>query len=537
MLGIDLAMGRASVKPSMAEDCAMRDSNRRGFLATSAAAAAVPLLPDLGFLAPVSRAVASDTRIDPGQVRHSPSIGLLIKLIQTTPRDKCVPVFIEQLHAGLSYQDLLSALLLAAIEQGDPHQVAGVYSAHRVSSEARIEERLLPLFWALDRIVSDFQGGGAQTQVRLTGELPRADQASAIFREAMAKLDPSHAERAIVVLARTQGQRRAMSLLWEYGARRVCGSLGHHPIMVANTWRTLEALGWQHAEQVLRYLARTLPRHEADMTYEPNRERASKTLPRLPADWATNEPSRGATLEVFHLLRQGKTDAVCDLICTQLSSGRVKAGAVWDAVHLVAADLLFRYKTGGIAIGSYLIHAVTSTNALRCGFDCSDDDRVRLLMLLQSVGGLGNQFVLPNEKVGQLRGMNLLDLKADATKAFAAIADVFAMLPNKTKDPAPEKAETNRKVSDEACKTSFALLQTPANLVAFTQAARSLLCVKATRDPHDLKYPVAAFEDTNLANAEWRPYLLASSVHALHGTASADSTALVQAREGADVIE
>ena len=72
----------------------------------------------------------------------------------------------------------------------------------------------------------------------------------------MTKLDPSHAECAIVVLARTQGQRRAMSLLWEYGARRVCGSLGHHPIMVANTWRTLEALGWQHAEQVLRYLAR-----------------------------------------------------------------------------------------------------------------------------------------------------------------------------------------------------------------------------------------------------------------------------------------
>ena len=46
-----------------------------------------------------------------------------------------------------------------------------------------------------------------------------------------------------------------MSLFWEYGARRVTGSLGHHPIMVANTWRTLEALGWQYAEEVLRYLA------------------------------------------------------------------------------------------------------------------------------------------------------------------------------------------------------------------------------------------------------------------------------------------
>ena len=160
----------------------MRDSNRRGFLATSAAAAAVPLLPDLGFLAPVSRAAATDTRIDPNQVRHSPSIALLIKLIRTTPRDKCVPVFIEQLQAGLSYQEFLSALLLATIEHGDPHQVLGVYSAHRVSSEARIDERLIPLFWALDRIVSGFQDGGAQPHGGLTGELPRADQASAIFR-------------------------------------------------------------------------------------------------------------------------------------------------------------------------------------------------------------------------------------------------------------------------------------------------------------------------------------------------------------------
>ena len=133
--GFDLAIGWPSVKPSMTGARAVRDPNRRGFLATSAAATAVPLLPDLDFLAPVSRAAATDTRIDPEQVRKSPSIGLLIKLIQTTPRDKCVPVFIEQLQAGLSYQDLLSALLLATIEHGDPHQVLGVY--RRTASAAK----------------------------------------------------------------------------------------------------------------------------------------------------------------------------------------------------------------------------------------------------------------------------------------------------------------------------------------------------------------------------------------------------------------
>lgn len=510
----------------------MRGPTRRDFLTTSAAATAAPLLPDLGFLAQVSRAAAADTRIDPNQVRLRPSIELLVKRIQTTPRDRCIPFIIEQLQAGLSYQDFLSALFLATIEHGDPHHVAGVYSAHRVSSEARMEERLLPLFWALDRIVGGFQeDGDARPPGRLMGELPGARQAAAVFRNAMADLDPSHAERAIVALARAQGPRRAMSHLWEYGARRVAGTLGHHPIMVANTWRTLEALGWQHAEPVLRYLARAFPRNEADRMYEPNRERARKALPTLPPDWAANEPDRGATLEVFNLLRQGKTDETCDLICAQLSSGLAKAGAVWDAVHLVAADLLFRYKTGGMAIGGSLIHAVTSTNALRCGFECSGEDRVRLLMLLQSVGGLGDLFVLGNRKGGRLRDMNLLALKADDPKAPAGIADVFAMLPNKTKDPSPEEAEAYRRASDEACRLGFAALQTPADLVAFKGTASGLLCAKATVDAHDFKYPVAAFEDTFLASPEWRPYLLASSVHALHGTASADSAVLVRARE------
>jgi hypothetical protein len=55
--------------------------------------------------------------------------------------------------------------------------------------------------------------------------------------------------------------------------------------------------------------------------------------------------------------------------------------------------------------------------------------------------------------------------------------------------------------------------------------------VKASLDPHDFKYPAAAFEDAFLASREWRPYLLASTVHALHGSKSDDSTVLAQARE------
>jgi len=66
---------------------------------------------------------------------------------------------------------------------------------------------------------------------------------------------------------------------------------------------------------------------------------------------------------------------------------------------------------------------------------------------------------------------------------------------------------------------------------AFMQTARSFLCVKASLDPHDIKYPAAVFEDAHSVNVEWRPYLLAASVHSLHGTRSEDTPALVKVRE------
>jgi hypothetical protein len=86
-------------------------------------------------------------------------------------------------------------------------------------------------------------------------------------------------------------------------------------------------------------------------------------------------------------------------------------------------------------------------------------------------------------------------------------------------------------MSDAASRKAFALLQDPAGQAGFKRAARGLLCAKATADPHDLKYPVAAFEDSTLVSQEWTPHLLAASVHALHGIASEDSAVLTKARE------
>jgi hypothetical protein len=156
-----------------------------------------------------------------------------------------------------------------------------------------------------------------------------------------------------------------MARLLDCGIRNVSGTLGHHPIVVANGWRTLDAMGWQHAEPVLRYTTRLLGRLKPDRTFTPNLQRVHKTVPDLPTDWASNEYSHEATLEIYKLLREGNADATCDLICSQLSSGKVKAGTMWDAIHLVAADLVFRYKIGGVRIGGSLIHTISSIRQRR----------------------------------------------------------------------------------------------------------------------------------------------------------------------------
>jgi hypothetical protein len=211
-----------------------------------------------------------------------------------------------------------------------------------------------------------------------------------------------------------------------------------------------------------------------------------------------------------------------------LLSGKVKAGSVWDAISLAAADSVSRHKVGAAMMGAQ-IHAVTTTNALRYGFNLVDNPTTRLINLLQAAGVLADFFIRHVNKEGALRDINLLDLRSSAGKPTGTIRDVFELLPFKGKEYF-QKNSDERAASDHACRMAFELLRNESNHAPFMQTARSFLCVKSSLDPHDIKYPAAAFEDAHSVSVEWRPYLLASSVHALHGTKSNDTPVLVQVR-------
>lgn len=508
----------------------MQGLNRRKFLGASSALVA-GCAADLTFLAPYGHAAATLTNIDPAEVTFGPETDRLLQLFRSTSREQCVPAFAREVKAGLSYQQFLTVLFLAAVENGDPHQVAQVYGAHRISTEVRVEERLLPLFWILNRIKQETEKGAAPNPALrpFKGTLPRADQAAQIFHQALLKSDSAEAERAALALARQHGARFVMHRLWEFASRNVGGTLGHPAIALANSHRALDAMGWQHAHVALRYVTGYISGQKNDRTYLPNLERVNQTAPQFPVDWASAESDTTATLDLYKLLRAGQADESCALICSQLLSKNVKAGAAWDAIHLAAADSVSRHKIGSSMLGAQ-IHAVTTVNALRYGFDLVEDSRVKLINLLQAAGVICDFYVRHVQREGHLRELNLLDLQASDEQPKGTIRDVFEMLPIKSREYVPKNPE-DRDASDAACRLALTLLRDANQHSAFMQAARSFLCVKATMDPHDFKYPAAVFEDAQLVSPEWRPYLLASSVHALHGRKSSDTPTLVQVKE------
>jgi hypothetical protein len=141
------------------------------------------------------------------------------------------------------------------------------------------------------------------------------------------------------------------------------------------------------------------------------------------------------------------------------------------------------------------------------------------------------------ENLGETKPTDLSGARLDGSPT-EAVAGVFASLPPhyyrydyKTRvgvghylPKKEERAEPARKV--------FALVTgNPAAADAFAQASRHWLCRKATVDAHEYKLPAALFEDYDLVSADWRPRLMAASVHWLHGDQSEDAVPVRQARE------
>jgi hypothetical protein len=77
----------------------------------------------------------------------------------------------------------------------------------------------------------------------------------------------------------------------------------------------------------------------------------------------------------------------------------------------------------------------------------------------------------------------------------------------------------------------FSLAERHSDPLPLVRAAQRLLPVKASWDPHRIKFPLAAWENVGWVSPAWRPHMLAAASYFFLGADSLDSDFEKQVRE------
>ncbi len=499
-------------------------STRRDFLRHSAQVGAIAAAGDFAFLQGLPLLSAQQVQRTLAPVQGD--VEALVRLIEEAPRNRLLEQMAERIRTGASYQQILSALMLAGVRSIQPrpvgfrfHSVLVVNSAHLASLAAQDRDRWLPLFWALDSFkgsqTADTRGGDPNWRLTALPDdrLPAPEQAVRNFRTAMDSWQPDDADRAVAQVARISTLNEAYEMLWRYGARDF-RDIGHKAIFVANSYRTLVTIGWRHAEPILRSLTYALqdsgreanPAQSDHAADRPGRDNLRK-LTRIRADWQRGRVVREAVTELLATLRTPSPSESADAVLAKLND-RIDPSCVWDALFLFSGELLM--KQPGI-VG---LHTVTTTNALAFGYQTTANDETRRFLMLQAASFLpmfrqrmNNLPANPRVDVfepGELQG-----------QGQAAIDNIFAT------------ASTDKLA---AARKTLALLQNhPEQLTPLMTTARRLIFAKGT-DSHDYKFSSAALEDFYHVSPAWRNRFLAASVFWLKGSAGNDSPIMQRTR-------
>jgi hypothetical protein len=494
-------------------------ADRRDFLRTAAATSLVGL-GDLAFLSRLRPVTADESKLDPKLVQLEPGIQPLVMMIERTPRERLMEEVGAQVRNGLTYRELLAALLLAGVRNIQPrpvgfkfHAVLVVNSAHLASLDSPQEHRWLPMFWALDNFKSsqaqNEQQGGWRMKAVEEGKLPAARNAKKAFVDAMENWDEPAADAAVAAWTRSAGMNQLFDVFAKIGCRDF-RDIGHKIIYVANGFRTLQVIGKQHAEPVLRSLAYALLQHEADNPAKrdgaPDRQgrKNAERLTKIKDTWQEGRPDASATTAILGAVRAANDDDICEQIVTLLNKG-VAPQSIWDGLQLGAGELLMRQP------GIVGLHTLTTTNAMRYCYATCGDDATRKLLLLQCAA------FLPLFRGAMTGRGKVEDVKIDE------------MLPHPMHELDWIFADVGRDRAAAAAKT-LTYLKVGGNARTLIAAARLLIFLKGN-DSHDYKFSSAVLEDYYHLAPQVRDSFLAASTYWLKGTSAKDNPLVGRIRE------
>ena len=180
---------------------------RRAFLGLSAGALAA--LGDVAFLLRLGSVRAEETRLDPKLVALHSEIEPLVRFLEKTPREKVLEELAAKIRGGLSYREVLAALLLAGVRNIQPrpvgfkfHAVLVVNSAHLASLASPDSDRWLPILWAVDQFKSsqaaDVREGDWSLGPVEEKSVPSSHKARQALIHALDNWDEAAADAAIV---------------------------------------------------------------------------------------------------------------------------------------------------------------------------------------------------------------------------------------------------------------------------------------------------------------------------------------------------
>jgi hypothetical protein len=503
-------------------------ATRRDFFKSAGASALG--LGTLDFLSQLPAVSAAEAKLDPKVVRLAPDIEPLVRLLEETPRERLLEEVAAQIRRGTTYREVLAALLLAGVRNVEPrpsvgfkfHAVLVVNSAHLASLSSPDAERWLPIFWALD----NFKDAQAKNLKECNGwrmppvdetAVPPARKARQAFINALESWDAPAADVAIAGLVRTAGADDVLELFWRF-APRDFRAIGHKIIFAANAKRTLDSIGWRHAEPVLRSLAYALmsydgdnPAKRDDPADRPGR-RNLELAKDFPASWQEGKLDDAATADLLATLRQGSEDDSCRKAVELLKKG-IAVQSIWDGLFAGSAELLMR-KAGIVPL-----HALTTTNAIRYAYERSGDDATRRWLLLQNAAfvPMFRKAMEQREKQTKLPDLPIEKFEALAPKSegAAAIGEIFNQV-------GAERLDAARK--------ALAFLNDNPRPEALMDAARMLVFLKGN-DSHDYKFSSAVLEDYYHVSPAWRNRYLAGCTFQLRGARAPDNALVKRTRE------
>jgi hypothetical protein len=500
--------------------------DRREFVTGAVSAAAATALGDLFFLNNLPAVTAADARPRPATVHFGPDTEPLVRLIEDTPREQVLEKVAAAVRGGVSYQQLLTATFLAGVRGIQPrpvgfkfHAVLVINSAHLAALAAGDRDRWLPLFWAIDNFKSSQARnrveGGWMLPPAQEAKLPPPHLAKQRFIEAMDEWDEEGTDRAITALARTASPGEVIELMWRYGCRDF-RDIGHKAIYAANGWRTLQVIGWQHAEPFLRSLAYAMLEHdgtnpahrddERDRPFRDNQKRVADIGPLWKGD---RKPSAEACADLLAALRTAGPEGACDNVADLLKGG-VHPSSVWDGLFLTAGELLARQP------GIIGVHCLTSANALHHAYEATGDDTTRRLLMLQAAAFLAlfRKFMTGRGSLAEVR-LDKLEKAEPAGEPAAAVDELFATL---SRD------------RGQAARQALGLLERhPERMPAVMAAARRLVFAKGN-DSHDYKFSSAVLEDYYHVSPAWRDRYAAAAMYNLRGSGESDTDLVRRAR-------